>query len=73
MMRETRPEVVPDALYGMSECARHLGVDRSTVRRYAQEGFLHMRIRKVNGRRYATGKQLMKLWEDVYLYKRHMK
>lgn len=72
MMYVTKPEVVPDGLYGMGQAAAALGINRSTLRKYANDGLIRMRVKKCNGRRYATGRQIVKLWEDMYVYKRHL-
>lgn len=60
------------ALYGMCDAARVLAVDRSTVDRYINELGIQCLIRKANRRRYLTGRQILRIWEDVFLYKRNV-
>ena len=72
MLTRTRPEVEPKALYGMCDAARVLAVDRSTVDRYINELGIQCLIRKANRRRYLTGRQILRIWEDVFLYKRNV-
>ena len=72
MLTRTKPEVEPKALYGMSDTARILEVNRSTVDRYIDSLGIQCLIRKANKRRYLTGRQIQRIWEDVYLYKRNV-
>ncbi len=58
-MIATRPEADPTAYYTTNETAALLGVERHSVRRY-----LVGKIRKCNGRRYFSGKEILELWED---------
>lgn len=57
----------PKALYGMCDAARVLTVDR-----YINELGIQCLIRKANRRRYLTGRQILRIWEDVFLYKRNV-
>ena len=36
----TRPEVEPDGLYNQTQAAKALHVDRHTIARYANDGFI---------------------------------
>lgn len=63
----TKPEVEPNGLYGVSQAARALQVNRHTILRYAEAGLITLHTRKANGRRVVSGKDIIKCWRDVYL------
>jgi predicted site-specific integrase-resolvase len=66
-MVTTRPNVDPDGLYNLTEAARALGVHRTTLMRYADDGCIKFKVRRANKRRVTTGAQILKCWETQYL------
>lgn len=67
MMTCTRPRVEPDGWYNITETAKALGVDRHTVQRYAKQGHLRFSVRKAGRRKVASGKEIVRCWERMYL------
>lgn len=66
-MINTRPAVEPTARYNQREAAEALKVDRHTIKRYEDAGFIHFSIRKAGRAKFTTGKQILRCWEAAYL------
>lgn len=64
-MIQTVPQVAETGLYNISDAARALGIDRKTMRKYADGGYIAFRVRRVNKRRVTTGKDILKLWRGL--------
>lgn len=64
-MKSQCPIVDVESRFNMVESARILGVSRSTLYRYIQDGSIKFGIRKVNGGRFLTGKQIIQIWKEV--------
>lgn len=68
-MTSTEPVCERTGLYTLSEAARILGIDRSTVTRACNrtDGTqLPYRVRKSNGRRVFLGQDLINWWRLCY-------
>ena len=63
----SKPDVSPDGLYNQKQTAEALQVDRHTVARYEAEGLIKFRVRKANGRKVTTGKEIIKCWQGMYI------
>ncbi len=63
----TKPNVEPDGIYNMTQAAKALQIDRHTLRRYADEGLVKLRIRKAGKRPVVLGSDIIKCWRAVYL------
>lgn len=62
-MTSTRPNVVLDAKYSVSETAKLLGVHRNTIRNLANDKKLAFGIRKHNIRqRFFWGREILRFW-----------
>lgn len=62
-MTSTRPDVVLDAKYSVSETAALLGVHRNTIRNLANAKKLAFGIRKHNIRqRFFWGREILRFW-----------
>lgn len=68
-MITTRPDVTPDGKYNQKQAAEALKIDRHTIKRYAENGIIKFWIRKAGGGKVTTGKEIIKCWENVYLFK----
>lgn len=66
-MTTSRPDVQPEGLYNQTQAARALGIDRHTVKRYEDNGAISFRVRRCNGQKVTTGKQIINCWERMYL------
>ncbi len=63
----TKPDVEPDGLYNMAQAAKALHIDRHTIARYADNGYIKFRVRKADKRRITTGTEIIKCWRTMYL------
>lgn len=61
-MVNIEPQVSPQGRYGLTEAAKALGINPSTLQRYTERGLIKCSIRKSNGRRFWTGAELIRLW-----------
>ncbi len=61
-----KPDVNPEGLYNLSQAARALHVDRHTVARYAAQGHIHFKRRKLGRVRVTTGAEIIKCWKMIY-------
>lgn len=66
-MITTKPNVDPNGMYSQTQAAAALGVDRHTVKRYEDNGYISFRIRKADKRKVTTGAQIIKCWQSTYL------
>lgn len=65
-MTATQPEVTATGRYSIADTATKLGVSRRTVERYIELKKLKAQVRKVNGKRYVTGTEILKVWNQTY-------
>ena len=63
----TEPQVTPTGLYNMSQAAKALEIDRHTLARYAANGDIKFRVRKVSKQKLVTGSEIIKGWKTMYL------
>lgn len=60
------PKVNPDALYSASEAIKFLKISSSTfylaVKRGSKRGGIDYKIRKSNGRKTFSGKEILRFW-----------
>ncbi len=61
-MTTTEPNVPDTSRYGVTEAANILGIARSTLRLHSDAGFIRYGIRRCNGRRVYTGRELKRYW-----------
>lgn len=64
-MIPTQPNISPSGSYGVVEAAKLLGIDRRTLRRYEERGYVAARLNKDMHRRY-RGRDLLLLWKRYY-------
>lgn len=61
----TEPKVSPEGRYPIGEAALLLGIDRSTLRRYSDNGLIKTGIRNVGrGKRFFLGKEILRFWRQ---------
>ena len=61
-MIQTEPTISESAKYGLGEAAAILGVSTASISRWTASGLIHAGRRRVNGRRYWTGAELLRAW-----------
>lgn len=64
-MIETEPKVTPEGLYSVTQTAIILGVNRQTIRRYANNGDLKFEIRKATLRKVIKGSEILRFWRST--------
>lgn len=69
-MTTTEPKVNPSGLYGLTEAARALGIDNSTLTRAAnakdKKRSIPYSIRRSTGRRVFKGQDIINYWRQTY-------
>ena len=65
-MINTSPSVDPKGRYELKAASAALGISRSTLLRWTQQGYLKCSIRKSNKRKVWAGEDLIKFWKSVY-------
>jgi len=66
-MTNTIPEVNPNARMELREAAEALGVDKSTIQRWTDDGRLKLGgIKQANNRKYWLGSELIRFWKSQY-------
>ena len=60
------PHVSDSARYSITEAAALLGVARSTLQRWVNNGTIDCGFRKTNCRKFFTGKEIKRVWMDKY-------
>lgn len=63
MITSIRPEVSLTGRYSIGEASAILGINRSTLRRYAEQGLIKCGYRRESARKFFTGNDLIKFWE----------
>ena len=66
-MISTRPICDPDRRYSQKETAQLLGVERHTIRRWEESGYIRFSILRAGRKKITTGRQILKCWEATYL------
>ena len=65
-MITTEPIVIVNGKYSVKQTAEKLQVSTRTVQRYIKSGLLKATTRKVNGKRYINGLEIIKVWNTTY-------
>ena len=65
-MTATQPEVTATGRYSIQDTAKQLGVSRRTVERFIEDKKLKAHVRKINGKKYITGSEILKVWNQTY-------
>lgn len=63
-MTEIEPAINTNGKYGLSEAAEMLGVSPATINRWTAAGMMHAGRRRVNGRRFWTGSEILRAWRS---------
>ncbi len=61
-MKQDEPKIVTTAKYSISEVAEILGVTTATINRWTAKGMIHAGRRRLNGRRFWTGAEILRAW-----------
>lgn len=64
-MTTEMPQLSPNARLNTSQASRALGVDRSTLRRWEERGYIRARFNRDTGRAYWRGEDIVKLWKRL--------
>lgn len=59
------PDINPNARYNLTQTARLLDINRSTLYRYICVGAVKVNIRKVGGK-FITGQEIINIWKNQY-------
>ena len=62
-MTTSRPHVTLDGRYSMTEAAVLLGVNRKTIYRWRECGYLKTKIRRINKLPYVEGREILKIFD----------
>ncbi len=65
-MTSTQPQVIATSRYSITDTATQLGVSRRTVERYIEQRKIKAQIRKVNGKRFITGSEIIRIWNQTF-------
>lgn len=61
-MVNSKPDLGDNSFFELREAAAVLGVSKSTIQRWTNEGLLKCSIRKTNRRKVWSGQELVKAW-----------
>lgn len=61
-MVTNEPQVSLSGRYSIEETCKHLGIDRSTLRRYTNKGKIKYGVRKATSRKFYLGSEIIRLW-----------
>jgi len=61
-MIKTVPKVVESAQYELRDTAEVLGVSISTITKWTAKGLLRASRKRLNGRRFWTGSEILRAW-----------
>lgn len=64
MMTRNEPNIADTARLGICDAAKVLGVHRTTLARWTEQGLVKCGIRRTNGRIFYTGRALISLWRS---------
>ncbi len=62
-MTNSRPHVALDGHYSMTEAASLLGVDRKTIWRWRDCGYLKAKKSRINRRPFVLGRDILKIFD----------
>ncbi len=65
-MNSSKPDVHAEGRYSINEVAAMLGINRSTLRRYTNNGLIKCGRWRTNGRPFYTGREILRLWLAMY-------
>lgn len=65
-MVTTCPNIAVDERFNLTETARILGISRSSLYRYITDGNIKFGIRKINGSKFVTGGEIIRIWKSQY-------
>lgn len=60
------PSVSDNQRLSIGEAANLLGINRGTLRRHTEQGYIRCGFSKVNNRRFYLGKEIKKYWKLSY-------
>ena len=60
-----KPKVDPQGWYTTSQAARALQVDRHTILRYAENGWIRFKIRRTDLKKVCKGGELLTCWGAI--------
>lgn len=65
-MTSTEPKVSDSGWYDTGQTALALGVDRRTIARHTEKGYIKCKVRKCNNRRVYSGREIKRYWGAQY-------
>lgn len=67
MITATRPKVELDGRYNVTETCAHLGIYRTTLKKYTEQKLIRCGFRKTTARKFYLGKWILDFWEAQML------
>lgn len=61
-MTALEPEVSLTGRYSIGEASKILGINRSTLRRYTNAGYIKCGFRRESARRFYLGSEILRFW-----------
>lgn len=65
MITSTEPQVALNGRYSVTEASRMLGIHRTTLNKYTEEGKIKCGFRRLNGRKFYEGREILRVWKSV--------
>lgn len=62
MMTSEEPKVSAEGRYSVGQTCTLLGIHRNTLRRYTEEGRIKCGFRRMDARKFYTGREITRLW-----------
>ena len=66
MVASVIPNVVPAGRYSIDETCNVLNIHRCTLRRYTYSGKIKCGYRRVSGRKFYLGSEIIRFWKAHY-------
>lgn len=62
MITSIEPNVTEKGRYSAMQTSAALGIHRNTLRIYTEQGMIKCGFRRINGRKFYTGSEILRFW-----------